>query len=296
MSAIMDNAPVGIFFTVARRLTQYNQKCADMVGIKGGDGIGVRAREFFRSDEEYQALSRAARPLLSRGKPFQSEVYLRNRNGSDVWVNIIGYIRNPRNTSEATIWIIEDHTLQKREAERIQFLATHDALTGLSNRMLFDKMLSLAIQSATRYRRLFAVLFVDLDGFKQVNDTLGHDAGDTLLKEIAGRLVQCVRASDVVARLGGDEFAILMHELGEPQQVVPIARKILDAIAQPVTVFQSATGLDHECELTASIGVSLYPNDGKNEQALMKNADIAMYKAKQQGKNNFQFFSKDVQT
>jgi diguanylate cyclase (GGDEF)-like protein/PAS domain S-box-containing protein len=288
MAAIMDNAPVGIFFTVDRRLTRYNQKCADMVGIRGDDAIGVPARAFYRSDEEYEALGRVAQPLLAKGKPFQTQMYLRHRNGTDVWANIIAYIQNPRNTAEATIWMIEDRSQQKLAEERARFLATHDTLTSLPNRALFDEMLGRAIEAARRYARCFALLFIDLDGFKAVNDTLGHDAGDALLKEIGARLVRCVRAGDIVARYGGDEFVVLVQEVSEAGQVATVAGKILAAASQPAVV----TG--KECLVSASIGISLYPSDAPDAQALLKSADAAMYVAKQRGKNNYQFYSPSV--
>ncbi|WP_335944192.1 EAL domain-containing protein [Pseudomonas sp. G166] len=173
-------------------------------------------------------------------------------------------------------------------AERVEYLAYHDGLTSLPNRSLFSKMLSQSISEASRYHRQLAVLFLDLDRFKQINDTLGHDAGDKLLQEVAGRLRACLRHSDTVARLGGDEFVILLPELSEDSYVAITAQKILSTIARPFNL------QDHEFRVTASVGISLFPRDGLDEQTLKKNADIAMYQAKQQGKNNFQFYSEKL--
>ena len=181
-------------------------------------------------------------------------------------------------------------TDRKRAEARIEYLATHDGLTALPNRVMFGQLLTLAIESGKRYERKFAVLFIDLDRFKLINDTLGHEAGDTLLKEMAERLKECLRASDVVARLGGDEFVVLVQEVGEVAQVTAVARKILAAAIKPMTI------LGHECRVTASIGIALYPGDAEDEQSLMKNADMAMYLAKEEGKNNFQFYSKEIKT
>jgi diguanylate cyclase (GGDEF)-like protein len=179
--------------------------------------------------------------------------------------------------------------LQRKQGEvRIQYLATHDGLTGLPNRVMFSQLLNVAIPSARRYKRSFAVLFIDLDRFKLINDTLGHEAGDKLLQEIAARFTECLRESDVVARLGGDEFVVLVQEVGNAEQVATVARKILSAALKPVVLS------GQECRVTASIGISMFPADAQDEQSLMKNADIAMYLAKEEGKNNFQFYSEDI--
>ncbi|WP_420231611.1 EAL domain-containing protein [Pseudomonas sp. ABY48] len=170
-------------------------------------------------------------------------------------------------------------------AENIEYLAYHDGLTALPNRSRFSKLLSQNISEASRYRRQLAVLFIDLDRFKQVNDTLGHDAGDQLLKEVALRLKGCLRTSDTVARLGGDEFVILLPQLSDDKDVATTAQKILGAIARPFNL------QGQEFRVTASVGISVFPQDGLDEQTLKKNADIAMYQAKQCGKNNFQFYS-----
>ena len=150
---------------------------------------------------------------------------------------------------------------------------------------MFSQSLTQCINAARRYERRLAVVFLDLDHFKQINDTLGHEAGDQLLKEVAARLKGCVRESDTVARLGGDEFVVLLPELENEQYAAVVAQKILTATARPFTV------MGQEFRVTASIGISTYPRDGLDEQTLTKNADIAMYQAKSEGKNNFQFYS-----
>jgi diguanylate cyclase (GGDEF)-like protein len=175
-------------------------------------------------------------------------------------------------------------------AKRVEYLAYHDGLTDLPNRSLFSRLLIQSIKHASRYERQLAVLFLDLDRFKHVNDTLGHEAGDQLLKEVATRLKTCLRDSDSVARLGGDEFVALLPELNEQADVALVARKILAALAQPFVL------LGQEFRITASVGISCYPQDGLDEQTLTKNADIAMYKAKEEGKNNFQFYSEKMHT
>jgi diguanylate cyclase (GGDEF)-like protein len=172
-----------------------------------------------------------------------------------------------------------------KHAERVEYLAYHDGLTGLPNRSMFGKLLGQSIGEAHRYERRLAVAFLDLDRFKQINDTLGHEAGDQLLQEVATRLKGCVRKSDAVARLGGDEFVVLLPQLDDESHAALVARKILAAVAKPFTL------MGQEFRVTASIGISTYPQDGLDEQTLTKNADIAMYQAKAEGKNNFQFYS-----
>jgi diguanylate cyclase (GGDEF)-like protein len=175
-----------------------------------------------------------------------------------------------------------------QHAQRVEYLAYHDGLTALPNRSLFNKLLSQAISQARRHQRRLAVAFIDLDRFKQINDTLGHEAGDELLKEVATRLKACLRDSDTVARLGGDEFVVLLTELGDEKYAATVAQKIITTIAKPFVL------LSQEFRVTASIGISTYPIDGPDEQTLTKNADIAMYQAKEEGKNNYKFYSEKM--
>ena len=184
--------------------------------------------------------------------------------------------------------ITREITEQKVAEEHIHHMARHDSLTGLPNRMMFSSLLNVAIPTAARYKRDFAVMFIDLDRFKFINDTLGHEAGDTLLKEITARFKQTLRTSDVIARLGGDEFVVLVQEVSDREHAATVARKILSAAIKPMVL------VGQECRVTASIGIAMFPGDGEDEQALMKNADSAMYYAKEEGKNNFQFYSSDI--
>jgi diguanylate cyclase (GGDEF)-like protein len=187
-------------------------------------------------------------------------------------------------------WQLMQSRLRERDAslayaERVEYLAYHDDLTGLPNRSMFSKLLNQSISEARRYERSLAVAFLDLDRFKQINDSLGHEAGDRLLQEVASRLRGCVRASDTVARLGGDEFVVLLPEISHSEDAAIVAQKILDVVGRPFTL------IGQEFRVTVSIGISVYPADGPDEQTLTKNADIAMYLAKEGGKNNFQFYA-----
>ncbi len=175
-----------------------------------------------------------------------------------------------------------------RHARQVEYLAFHDSLTALPNRALFSRLLAQGIRQSRRYQHHLALLFLDLDRFKMVNDLLGHDAGDELLREVARRLRAAVRDSDTVARLGGDEFVVLLPEIDDTDQITAVAEKMLMQVAQPFTL------AGQEFRITVSIGATIYPNDGENEEALLKNADRAMYHAKELGKNNFQYFSSEL--
>jgi diguanylate cyclase (GGDEF)-like protein len=175
-----------------------------------------------------------------------------------------------------------------RADERIEYLASHDSLTNLPNREMFNQLLHLAIQAARRYQRQFAVLFIDLDRFKIINDSLGHEAGDLLLAETAERLCRSLRSTDVVARLGGDEFVVILENTTERHDIETMAHTLLTALSQPLQLS------GHECNTTASIGIAMFPNDGSDVHTLTKNADMAMYLVKEDGKNAFRFYTRDV--
>ncbi|HEV7801707.1 MAG TPA: EAL domain-containing protein [Burkholderiales bacterium] len=181
--------------------------------------------------------------------------------------------------------------IARKQAERnLQFVASHDALTGLFNRSMFSQRLQQALAQAHRHERRLAVLFIDLDGFKLINDMLGHDAGDVLLADLANRLRECMREGDTLGRMGGDEFVVLIEGYEDETQLLEVARKVLDTVAEPFLL------RDGEYHVTASIGIAAYPQDGEDAPDLLKHADIAMYRAKEHGKNNYQFHSPEMNT
>jgi diguanylate cyclase (GGDEF)-like protein/PAS domain S-box-containing protein len=184
--------------------------------------------------------------------------------------------------------VIRDISERKRIEQELNHMATHDSLTGLPNRLMFSQLLNHSIQSAHRNKKQLAVLFIDLDRFKTINDSLGHEAGDKLLQEMATRFKYTLRTVDIVSRMGGDEFVIMMEDVTDLSQVASFAHKIQATVIKPLVL------MGEECRITASVGISVYPKDGEDEQTLMKNADIAMYFAKEEGKNNFQFYSKNI--
>jgi diguanylate cyclase (GGDEF)-like protein len=183
---------------------------------------------------------------------------------------------------------IRDITERINAEQEIRKLAYHDALTGLPNRVLFNERSILAEAHARRNKKKMGVLSLDLDHFKEINDTLGHDIGDQLLQVVGQRLINLVREEDIVARMGGDEFIILLQEIEHAKDVVATSRKILEALRYPF-VFGG-----HNLHVTTSVGVAIYPEDGQDMHTLLKNADIALYKAKEAGRDNCQMYAQSV--
>jgi diguanylate cyclase (GGDEF)-like protein len=174
------------------------------------------------------------------------------------------------------------------ESRRMSYLAQHDSLTGLPNRLLLNERLEWALALSSRYGRRLAVLFLDLDRFKDINDSLGHGIGDQVLRQISDRLVRCVRSSDTVSRIGGDEFVILLSEIEDEKDATSCAGKIIAAIGAPLKIAL------HELYPTVSIGIGIYPRDGEDAETLIKNADTAMYQAKADGQKKYQLFKQDM--
>ncbi|MES2129311.1 MAG: EAL domain-containing protein [Pseudomonadota bacterium] len=449
VQAIMTNASVSILFTKNRVITRYNRGFGDMFRYEGDEALGLPGRALYPSDEVYDQVGKGAFPLLSVGKPFQTEVHMARKDGSLMWAQLIAYVVNPDDPTAGTIWIIEDRTEHKRAEEslrnallenqaildsavlgiavveqgknlrcntkmeelfgyapgeiaglpvsslypdksgweharaetrkdfregrinmgeyqlvrkdgstfwarlsgrpfdlaqpfgrsvwlvddvtvrreaaetvrrardelevrvlertaelaganallqgeiaerrqaeaRVHHMAYHDTLTGLPNRALLADRLDRAMLAVQRSERKLAVMFLDLDRFKTINDSLGHMTGDHLLREVASRLCRAVRASDTVARLGGDEFVVLVPGIRSDDECTHVAQKIIDALADP---FPFEGRLLH---ITPSIGICMYPDDGGDVETLMRHADAAMYHAKASGRNNYQFFT-----
>jgi diguanylate cyclase (GGDEF)-like protein/PAS domain S-box-containing protein len=276
---------------LAGNFTFVNDAICRHIGYSREELLGTSFRGSIDKEDiktVYNAFSR----IYTTGKP-ERDIFYRviRKDGTTGFAENSGFpLQNKKGEIIGFRGIGRDITERKQAEEKIQYLATHDTLTGLPNRSMFSQLLNYAIQTAQRYGRQFAVLFIDLDRFKIINDTLGHEAGDQLLKEIATRLKQQLRAVDVVGRLGGDEFVILIEEVSDSNQVATVAHKILTSVIKPITL------MGQESRITASIGICMYPKDAEDEQSLMKNADIAMYLAKEEGKNNYQFYSKDIQS
>ncbi|MYM32467.1 EAL domain-containing protein [Duganella sp. CY15W] len=448
VEAIMTNASMSILFTKNRLITRYNRGFAEMFRYDETSGLGLPGRALYPSQEAYDKLGAEAFPFLSIGRPFQTEIEMRRADDSTLWAQLIGYVVNPDDPTQGTIWVIEDRTEQKRAEEalrnallenqaildsavlgisvvengrnlrcnrkmeelfgygpgemnhlsvqafyadkeaweharsetvrdfraaqvnvseyelvrkdgttfwarlsgrpfdlahnsgrsvwlvdditarreaaeavarardelelrvqertaelaganaqlqgeiverrqaeaRVHHMAYHDSLTGLPNRALLSDRLDRAMLAAQRTERKLAVMFIDLDRFKTINDSLGHMTGDQLLKEVASRLCRAVRASDTVARLGGDEFVVLVPGIRTVEEASQVAEKMIEALSDSFPLE------GRNLHITPSIGISVYPDDGEDVETLMRNADGAMYHAKANGRNNYQFF------
>ena len=321
---IFDNAAVGILFARDRMVQRCNRRLAEIFGYQPEELAERSTRVFYLNEADYQHHSAAVNPVVTSGGTHISEYRVRHKDGHAFWVRATGRQVASQSDSVDLIWIVEDVTerhqaeeallhahdeLEQRVVERTAELASansqlqeevfermqaeqriwhvahHDGLTGLPNRTLLHDRLQQALAQALRGQHRVAVMFLDLDRFKTVNDTLGHAIGDELLKHVAERLKSVVRAVDTVSRLGGDEFVVILHEMSSPDDAVQVAEKILNAMAPEVLIDS------HRLHATPSIGISIFPDDGDEVFALMKNADTAMYHAKAAGRNNFQFFA-----
>jgi len=267
--------------TAAGQIIDCNDACARIFGYGSGKELqGLGAADVYFDPAERSAM--IAR-LKEQGSVTNLEHAFRRRDGSTVWaLENITYIPGDDDASSILEGTIVDITDRKHAEEEIVRQAHYDALTSLPNRVLFRDRLAQTLSHSKRNQLFMAVLFMDVDHFKLINDTLGHTVGDMILKAVAERLRECLRDEDTVARVGGDEFTILIPEIAAPDHADRIARKLLDRIANPFNI------QGQELFITASIGIAIYPNDGVTPETLLKNADAAMYRAKELGRNNSQ--------
>ncbi len=228
---------------------------------------------------------------INQGKEWQGEMQLRKKDGGKIWVLVsVSSITNEQEKITHFVTVFEDVSQLKEAHLRMEELAYVDSLTGLANRILFRDRLEQVLKGLKRSGVTAALLYLDLDEFKRINDSLGHDVGDAVLMKVAATLRQCVRYQDTVARMGGDEFVILLTDIGDMSGASSVARKIMKKMSEPVSL------LKNEILITPSIGITLAPEDSLNADILLKNADMAMYKAKSLGRNNFQFFTEEMNT
>jgi diguanylate cyclase (GGDEF)-like protein/PAS domain S-box-containing protein len=246
--------------------------------------IGLNPRLLKSAHHDVDFYRRMWRSILDSGQ-WEGEIWNRRKDGEvyPQWTNI-NAVKNERGKTTHFVSVFRDISVIKQAEHRLQYLATHDALTDLPNRILFQDRLDHSLAQAHRRGGQMAVMFLDLDRFKVINDTLGHPTGDQVLREVAGRLAACMRDSDTVARIGGDEFTVLLENISQAQEVIPVATKLLEAVSQPLRFG------GQEFILACSIGISLYPEDGKDASTLLKHADRALYRAKRDGKHNYRFF------
>jgi len=277
-----------IIYDAQRRIISVNKSFTTITGYEEQEVVGKPA-EFLRPAKQDDAFYRDLDSVVDEKGRWQGEMVRRRKNG-EVYPALcsVSAVKDDKGAVTNYVTVFNDISSFKEYEAKLEFIAHHDSLTGLPNRALFQERFRQALVRARRHKATLAVLFIDLDEFKTINDSLGHHVGDELLQVVATRLQECVRESDVVARLGGDEFTVLLDELKRSQDAARVAEKILEALAKPY----SARG--HELSTSASIGVSCYPEDGADVETLLKNADAAMYQAKGHGRNNCQFFSAEL--
>jgi diguanylate cyclase (GGDEF)-like protein/PAS domain S-box-containing protein len=290
---VFENSTEAIYITNQQGdIVQVNKAFADITGYKRDDVIGKKPSQLGSGWHEIN-FAMDIKPVLDTEGQWAGELMSRRASGEAflVWMSISNVL-DSHGELLGLITSFRDITEAKSSEESIRKLAYYDPLTDLPNRMLFHDRLLQALQRANRNRHYIAILFMDLDGFKGVNDVLGHAVGDRLLTEAAKRLKDCIRSDDTVARVGGDEFTVILNALVNKDAAesasAQVARKIIELLNTPFVID------DNSVQIGVSIGIALYPDDAIDEEALIKLADTAMYHAKEAGKNNFQFYTKDM--
>jgi diguanylate cyclase (GGDEF)-like protein/PAS domain S-box-containing protein len=286
---VFDSTQEGVLITDSEgTIVAANPAFTAISGYSPGEVIGKSPR-IFRSDRQPPHVAEEMWAALVDGGSWQGEVCIRRNDGADhtAWLTI-NSVRDHAGNLSHFVGVFSDVATIKEAQARMYHLAHHDPLTDLPNRLLLSDRLGHAIERARRDEHRVAVLFLDLDRFKNINDTLGHGVGDAVLRQVAERLRCHVRAEDTVARLGGDEFMVVIDHLRHSEEAGLIAQKALDALAMEMRVD------NFEFYLTGSIGISLYPDDGHSVDELIKNADTAMYRAKERGRNDFHYYTSEL--
>jgi diguanylate cyclase (GGDEF)-like protein/PAS domain S-box-containing protein len=283
---IMETATIGIVFLKDRKVIKCNRQFANLFAYEPEELIGHSSAIWFPSVENWQKVGQEAYGVVERGEPYEMEQEFVKKNGERVWCQVAGRILDERDWSRGSIWVYSNVTERKKREEEVRDLAHHDALTGLPNRRLLDDRIAQGFAAARRSRERVALMLLDLDRFKPVNDTYGHEAGDAVLRTVAARLKGCVRESDTVARVGGDEFVVMLP-MRAAQDAVRVADKILTSLGEPIRIGEN------EVQIGVSIGISVFPEDALDKEELLKYADRAMYHVKAAGRNSYSFYARE---
>jgi diguanylate cyclase (GGDEF)-like protein/PAS domain S-box-containing protein len=285
LGQFLGQTPEAILITDARsRILYVNRSFSRITGYTLKEVAGRTPRILHSGRQSADFYTHMWKRIHAAGQ-WQGEIWNRRKNGEiyPEWLSISA-IRGGTGRVEHYLAIFSDITLRKREERELYDLATHDALTGLANRSFFNERFRHAMARAKRAGQLIGLLYVDLDNFKPVNDSLGHRCGDELLRTVARRLQRSVREGDTIARLGGDEFAVILEQMSRPQDAAASAKKLLQALARPYRLE------GHQAKVTASIGITVYPLDGDEVEILLRRADGAMYRAKTERRNAYRFW------
>ncbi len=287
-TALEQTTDVIMVTDVVGTIEYVNPSFEAITGYSQTEALGQNPRMLKSGKQDHDFYENMWSTLL-KGENF-SDVFTNTRKDGSIYYEEKTITPVRTESKEITHFIStgKDISERMRTQERLHYMAHHDALTKLPNRTLFLDRLHQAMARAHWHNRLIAVIFMDLDQFKEVNDNFGHEVGDELLIQLTQRLSRSVRSGDTIARFGGDEFAILLDDIASEQDVSLLAKKILDTLAPPFSV------QGHESLVTASLGVSIFPSDGNDSETLLRNADVAMYRAKHLGRNNYQFYSNEM--
>ncbi len=288
---VFTNAAEGMVITDAEaRILAVNPAFSAITGYALGDVLGHTPAVLNSGRQGKEFYHKMWKDLTEHGT-WQGEIWNRRKDGEfyPEWLSVAA-VRDEAGKTSHYIGVFTDISERKRNEARIHHLAHHDALTGLPNRLLLEDRIDQAMLGARRNKRSMALIFVDLDRFKNINDTLGHEIGDVLLIEAAQRGLSVLRDTDTLSRLGGDEFVVVLSDIESRQDAMFVARKLLAALCQPYLL------AGHELTVSASAGIALYPEDGQNTSELLRKADAAMYRAKDEGRNTFRFFSAEMNT
>jgi len=285
----IENSASAVLITDNQGMIEYvNRKFCQVTGYPPEEAIGKNPR-ILKSDATHRDVFDDLWRTILSGKEWRGELLNRRKSGEVYWsIASISPLYNDNGEITNFIANVEDINERKNAEATIERLAYYDPLTDLPNRRMMQNRLELALKRSRRQEVSGALLYIDLDSFKQINDTLGHPAGDKLLREMAYRFTNILRDDDIVCRMGGDEFAVILHDIHHAQDAVPVARKLLEAISEPLLLE------GNKIIMTGSAGIALFPKDGEDGKTLEKHADIALYRAKDGGKNTFRFFSEEL--
>ena len=289
LSLTVEQSPVSVVVTDMHGIITYvNPKFENITGYQSHQAIGEHL-DFTLNKQESGALFEEVRSSMQQGQEWRGELCNLRGDGQLFWeyANISPLINDNGDVTHF-IAVKEDITIRRSYEEQLLRQARYDELTGLANRAQLQENLDLAINNAYLNNTSGALLCIDLDNFKNINDTLGHSVGDELLIEAVSRLATCVRREDTLARMGGDEFAVVLTSIDNETSIIRVAERIVDLFSQPFLI------REQEHIVTSSIGIATFPNDGDNQQILLRNADLAMYKSKDCGRNQYQFFTEEI--
>ncbi|HET9699996.1 MAG TPA: EAL domain-containing protein [Burkholderiales bacterium] len=286
---VFDTAAEGIIVLDAQeRILSVNRAFCEISGYSREEVIGESA-SILRPGLQGESFFKDVARSLAESSQWQGEMWNRRKDGTPLpsWVSVSA-VRDQAGEVVNLVCILNDISSLKESQQRLEQLANHDSLTGLPNRNLLQDRVTHGMDKARRNRERLALLYLDLDNFKIVNDTLGHDAGDRLLVQVAARLRECARDRDTVARLGGDEFVVVLDEVADPQQVARMADRVAEHFREPFTIE------GQQQVVSFSLGIALYPDDGNDLASLLRNADLALYRAKEYGRSCYRFFTEDM--